>query len=86
MVSEIKMESKGKRKASLLSFITAPPKIAIAHCGAKPNGRSGHTRYKEAAKINNPKATNTDLFCFIGCNLVGTKIKEEKQTPPVFIH
>jgi hypothetical protein len=66
------MDSNGNTKANFLSFITAPPKMAMAICGANPN-----TRNKDPVRINKPKANKSDLFIFIIFNLTGAKIMEE---------
>jgi len=72
------MEINGSKKAHFLSFITAPPNTAIAHCGAKPKGRSGHTRYSEQARIKRPNASRSDLFSFILNCLTQAKIREKR--------
>lgn len=66
------METKGNKKASLLSLIAAAPKTAIAICGAKPA-----TLKTEPTTTSNAKARKRDLFSFIEYNLEGTKIKQE---------
>ena len=66
-------------KAHLLSLIIAPANKAIAICGAKPYGRPGHARYKEAEITNKPKAIKTDLFNFIGSGIYPGKNNGRKN-------
>ena len=79
--SEMSIDSKGTIKASLLSLITAAPKIAMAICGAKPAALK-----TEPIMISNPNATKADLFCFIEHSLEATKIKEVSESTDLFIH
>jgi hypothetical protein len=39
--SEINSDNIGNKKDIFLSFNTEPPNIAMANCGAKPQGRPG---------------------------------------------
>src|SRR5947209_7471287 len=75
------MESSGSTKASLLSFITAPPNTAIAIWGAKPK-----TLLTEPRTTNKAKASRTDLLNFIINNLTVTKIKQESLRSGFNIH
>jgi hypothetical protein len=63
--SEINNEKSGIAKAHFLSLIIAPPKSAMAICGANPAGLFGIIRYKEATRISRPIETRIDLLTFI---------------------
>lgn len=63
--SDINKDNNGSKKESFLSAKTAPPNIAIANCGAKPQGRPGIALYSDARKTNIKKESNVYLFNFI---------------------
>jgi hypothetical protein len=67
------MDKRGMRIAQRLSLITAPPKMAMAICGAKPKGRPSQARYNADTTTKRIKETNIDLLIFI-CKRLWAKI------------
>ena len=73
------MEINGNRMAQIRLEINAPANNAIANWGAKPKGRAGITRYKEASRIMTTRDQTIDLFTFITVNIGKSNLKQGNQ-------